>query len=133
MGFLSKEQILNVDDLRHEDVEVPQWGGTVRVRSLTAKERDEFEHDTYIQNGPDTELNYQNMRARLVVKCLVDDQGNRLFEDKETESLGKKHGAVIDMLFWKARKLSAFTEADMDVLIKNSRPVPSANDSGESA
>ena len=130
MSFLTKDQIISVEDLAHEDVEVPQWGGTVRVRAMTAIERDRFEQETY--SGTSKE-NYDNMRARLVVKCLIDEQGNRLFKDEDAETLGKKHGAIVDKLFWIARRLSAVTDKQIDNLIKNSEPSPSAAGSGESA
>ncbi len=43
MGLLTKDDILGADDLATEDVEVPEWGGCVRVRALTGTERDAFE------------------------------------------------------------------------------------------
>ena len=43
MTLLSKTAILTANDLQTEDVEVPEWGGAVRVRSFTGRERDAFE------------------------------------------------------------------------------------------
>ena len=43
MSLLSKTAILTANDLQTEDVEVPEWGGAVRVRSFTGRERDAFE------------------------------------------------------------------------------------------
>ena len=43
MTLLSKTAILAAQDLQTEDVEVPEWGGAVRVRSFTGRERDVFE------------------------------------------------------------------------------------------
>ena len=40
--LLNKEQIQSVSDLETQDVEVPEWGGTVRLKSLTGAERDRF-------------------------------------------------------------------------------------------
>ena len=40
MTLLSKSAILCANDLQTEDVDVPEWGGTVRVRSFTGRERD---------------------------------------------------------------------------------------------
>jgi len=44
---LNKEQILRADDLKTEEVDVPEWGGSVRVRVLTGTERDAFESSIY--------------------------------------------------------------------------------------
>lgn len=43
MPLLSKTDILCANDLQTEDVEVSEWGGAVRVRSFTGRERDAFE------------------------------------------------------------------------------------------
>lgn len=128
--FLTREAILQADDLKFEDVEVAAWGGTVRVRALTASERDAFEAEAYLTNGPDREKNARNVRARLVVKSLINEQGERLFKDEEADLVGRKHGAVIDQLFWTARRLSAFTEEEVDALVKNSKPSPAGDASG---
>ena len=32
LNLLSRDAILQAQDLPHEDVEVPEWGGMVRVR-----------------------------------------------------------------------------------------------------
>ena len=37
---LSKDQILGAVDFSFVEVEVPEWGGTVRIRGLSAAERD---------------------------------------------------------------------------------------------
>ena len=37
--YLTAETILNAEDFRYEDVECPEWGGTVRVRSLSGGQR----------------------------------------------------------------------------------------------
>ena len=42
--FLDKAEILAQDDLKTEDVQIPEWGDAwVRVRTLNASERDHFE------------------------------------------------------------------------------------------
>ena len=43
MGVLTREQILKADDMTTERVPVPEWGGEVLVKSLTGRQRDEFE------------------------------------------------------------------------------------------
>ena len=44
MTLLSKTAILCANDLKTEDVDVPEWGGAVRVRSFTGRARDAFDH-----------------------------------------------------------------------------------------
>ena len=66
-ALLSKEAILAAQDVVTELVEVPEWGGSVRVRGLTGAERDAFEGETIQRNGRDVKTNTRNLRARLVV------------------------------------------------------------------
>ena len=56
--LLNKEQILNADDLTFEDVEVPEWGGTVRIRCLESTERDEFEQSLLDAKGKNSQREY---------------------------------------------------------------------------
>jgi len=131
-GFLTRDAILAVQDIPFEDVDIPAWGGKVRVRGLTAKERDDFENNAIALREIDATKAADNIRARLVVLSLVDSEGNRLFTNDEAEALGKKHGAVVDRLYWAARRLSAFDDKDIETLIKNSAPGLPVAASGES-
>lgn len=106
MALLSAAQIEAVDDRTHEDVEVPEWGGTVRVVGLTGADRDAYEATFVDAKGKPAVQRLRNIRAKLVVKCLVDADGNRLFTDDKAKALGEKNGAVIDRLFDVARRLS---------------------------
>ena len=40
---LTKDQILEANDLQSESVTVPEWGGDVLVRTMTGADRDAFE------------------------------------------------------------------------------------------
>lgn len=103
MGYLTKDAILAADDLPAEDVEVPEWGGTVRVRGLTGTERDRFEFAmAAAKDRPDR----VDVRAQVVGRCIVDENGERLFTDKELVKLGSKSGAALDRVFDVVRGLS---------------------------
>lgn len=110
---LSKDQILGAVDFDFKEVEVAEWGGSVRLRGLSASERDQFE----ARLGVSQDLT--NMRARLVVNCLVDDEGNRLFADKDAAELGKKNAAVMTRLFDEVRNLSGMSDEALGIAEKN--------------
>jgi len=131
MGYLTKAQILEVQDLPVEDVHVPEWGGMVRVRGLTGAERDRWELEGLRLRGQRLEMNpgLDNFRARLVALCVIDEAGERLFSDRDVPRLSEKSGAVLDRLFDVARRLSGLTAADVDDLEKNS-PGGQSGDSG---
>lgn len=113
---LTKDEILKIDDV--EIRQVSAWGGHVHIRSITAKERDDFEAS--VNDGENRNL--ANMRARLVVKCLCDDAGNLLFDNEiaGAADLGKKSGLVLDRLFEVATALNGMSKKDVEELAGNS-------------
>jgi hypothetical protein len=96
MSLISKTAILCANDLQTEDVEVPEWGGAVRVRSFTGRERDAFEASMVRGEGKDRKVDLTNMRARLVGLTVIDEGGQRIFTDDEVDLLGAKLGAALD-------------------------------------
>lgn len=127
MTLLSKSAILAADDLKTEDVEVPEWGGTVRVRAFSGRERDEFEASLVRGDGKDRKVDLTNMRARLVALTVVDETGQKLFTHDDVDLLGAKSGAALDRVFAVAQKLNGLSGADVEELTKNSSGAPSAD------
>ena len=118
--MLSRDEILKVDDIRYEEVEVPEWGGTVRVRGMSGAERDAFEGSVVEQRGKKTAVNTRNLRAKLVAKSIVDGAGKRIFDDGDVEALGQKSAAALNRVFEVAQRLSGLSDEDMEELEKNS-------------
>ena len=133
MTLLSKTAILTANDLQTEDIEVPEWGGAVRVRSFTGRERDAFESSMVRGDGRDRKVDLTNMRARLVGLTVIDETGQRLFTDEEVDLLGAKSGAALDRVFAVAQKLNGLSGTDVEELSKNSSGVPSAVSTSASA
>lgn len=118
--FLNKAEILAKDDLKTEDVFVPEWDAWVKVRTLNASERDWFESSTVQRNGKKVTTNLQNIRARLCLLCLVGEDGQRLFEQEDEFPLGGKSAAALDRIFQVAQRLNGLRDEDVDELAKNS-------------
>lgn len=119
MAILSKAQILAADDLPRERVEVPEWGGEIFVRALTAGERDAFEAELTARSGKQIEVNLRDVRAKLCSRAMCDEQGARLFEDHEISALARKSAAALTRVFEVAQRLSGLTGADVEALAKN--------------
>jgi hypothetical protein len=120
MALLTRDEILQVQDLPTEQVHVPEWGGDVLVRALTGAERDMFEQSIVEQRGRNTRMNLQNIRAKLVALTVVDEQGNRIFKDEDVKWLGNKSAAALDRIFEVAQRLSGLRDEDVEELAKNS-------------
>lgn len=125
MAFLSKDDILNADDRKTVTVSVPEWGGEVLVRSLSGRERDEFEASTVRIRGGKREDNMENLRARLVSLCMVDDNGRRLFTSKhEIAALGTKSVAALQRVFNKCQELNGMSDEDVEELTEGFEQAP---------
>jgi hypothetical protein len=120
MALLTRDAILQAQDLPKELVSVPEWGGEIYVRALTGAERDAFEQTIVERKGKSTKMNLKNMRAKLVALTTVDEEGKRIFSDSDAELLGKKSAAALNRVFEVAQKLSGLTPEDVDELTKNS-------------
>lgn len=116
MAFLTRDQILAADDIPTEVIDVPEWGGQVKLKGLTGAERDRFEQDSVQGKGKDTRMNILNIRARLVALCIVDESGKRMFNKHDIEALGKKSAQALDRVFTAAQKLSGLSDEDVEGL-----------------
>lgn len=109
--LLNKDQILGCNDIPSEVVEVPQWGGSVKVRGMTAGERDHFE-DMIRTKG------LSALRGTLAAMCIIDDDGKRLFTNREIEKLADKSAEALDIVVAAASRLSGLTPEDAEYLEK---------------
>lgn len=116
---LTRDQILQVPDLVTEEVSVPEWGGTVLVKTLTGAERDRLEATIVSMNGKKTTTNLKNLRAKMCVASCVDEEGKPLFTEKDVEALGNKSAAALQRVFEVGMRLSGLSEEDVDELTKN--------------
>lgn len=109
-----KSLIQSADDLKFEDVEVPEWGGiTLRVKSVEAGVWEAYErklHRIQFRQGSDTvELKPENQRAALLVHALFDPATDeRVFGDTpaDVKILASKSSGVINGLYVLCQKLS---------------------------
>lgn len=122
---LSRADILGADDRPTKRIHIPEWGGDVIIRTITARERDQFEQSLFVQKGNDIIRNADNMRSKLCSLVLVDEDGKNLFSFDEAAKLGQKSAAIIARLFDEAQKLNGITKEDREEMIKNSESVPS--------
>lgn len=128
MTILTREQILAADDRHTETVEIPEWGGSVIVKTLTGREKDAWEMSML---GPDNKLRPEDVRARLLSVALVDEDGKRIFTDRDIAALSAKSCAAMERAVTVAKKLNALTEDDMKELAKNSGSDPGESSSSD--
>jgi hypothetical protein len=114
---LSRDSILAVSDLPVEEVQVPEWGGSVFVRSMNGLERAKLE----AFGQADLKRSHDKQRFRQYVACLLasDESGNRLFTDDDLELLAEKSGSAVDRIAMAGMKLNKYTSDDIEELEGN--------------
>lgn len=68
------------------EVDVPEWGGKVRVRGMTVGERLAVQaRARTATSAPAEDAAFERLSLDIVVMSLVDEAGNRLFDDTERD------------------------------------------------
>jgi hypothetical protein len=143
--MLSRDQIDNARDFTVEAVDVPEWNGTVLLRSMTVGCMDDIQI-RYLRlagpeaasgdNGTTTSLLHRHpellreMKSRLLSYCLCDEAGALLFNDESGRAiLERRNPAVIDRLYEIASRLNRLGAADVEEEKKVSEraPTPDSN------
>lgn len=101
-------------------VEVSEWGGTVRVREMTAGQVERF-----LAFAKDAD-NEPRIAAMLAALCLCDERGVRLCGD-EQQDVDRLMGTVpsgLRKVFYAAAELNGFDAKANERAEKNSESIP---------
>ena len=116
-----REQILSANDLPFEDVPVKEWGLTIRVRAITAGERDRWDQITFLYKNGKVAEHPEDVRAKLLVfACCDPETGARLFTEDDIPALTGKNSDAMNRLWAVASELSKVMNADVEKIAKNS-------------
>jgi hypothetical protein len=116
---LTKEQILEADDLQIEKVETPEWGGHVFVRSLNADESYAYNKSNLNESG---EVKDKNFIVEYCSFVMCNSKGERIFTSEDVERLGKKNTKALVRVYEVGKKLNG---DDIEELEKNSETTQS--------
>lgn len=126
--YLSRSQILDSLDRKFEDVQVPEWGGTVRVGSFSALDRGAFEQSVYTEGK---QVDMAAYRVRLCAATIVDEDGKTLFTQEDVEALCAKSAAALDRVFTAAAKLNGLMPSNEKAIEGNSDAAPGGSSSSD--
>lgn len=102
--LLSAAEILAADDLKSVDESVPEWGGIVRLRALSAGE--------VLSMTRELETKKDEGMFEILVRCAVDDNGAPVFTPDQIPELKKKSMQVLDRLQKVALRLNSMRPQD---------------------
>lgn len=105
---LSKDEVLAAVAARSKSVEqidVPEWGGTVCIRRLTAADVE----STGLADGKRD----AQMFARVFVACLADEDGTTLFGPDEADALVGVDMATAARVFAECMRVNGLLDSDL--------------------
>lgn len=91
-----RAQILASEDRKSREVQAEAWGGPVWLTPMDGRAREQFDRWMAAERQ---EAMPRGMREKLLVLCITDAVGNRVFGDDDFEVLGTKNATVLDRLF----------------------------------
>lgn len=112
-----RDQILSAADLTTELVDVPEWGVTVEVKTMTGAERARIMQVAADGGG---KVDFEKVYPDIVIGCTYDPTtGERVFDWPDREALMSKSGAAIDRIAQVGLRLSGFTDGAADAAGKD--------------
>lgn len=143
--MLTRDMILKAQDYSKEEVDVPEWGGSIFLRQMTVTASDEMQQ-IFLRLGGGGEINanqngsirdaqaLKGLRVAMVSRCLCDDKGRLLFDDDEgRELLAQKSSVVIERLYDIAMRINKMAEEVVEEEKKDLPETVSAVSSSRSA
>lgn len=107
--MLNRDAILGMDDLPRQEVQVPEWKGSVFVRALSGAERVAFERVVF----SDATTN-DAMLAQIVALCTVDADGEKMFSEEDVEALNRKNVKALQRVANAALKFNALSDEGLE-------------------
>lgn len=120
MKKLTRNDVTSNKKISITEVEVPEWDGIVCIKELTIEERLAFDAKYTDSEGKFKNVNDPEMIYELLRKCLVDEDGNKLFEDSDVEIMKQKSGPVMQRLFLKVININYLSQLSIDETKKKS-------------
>lgn len=110
--FLSFEQKLDV-------FYVPEMQRNVRLRTLNAREVDSYRQSMLVGRGTNIQVNQRGARAKLAVMAIANEDGSRMFTDKDVNGVMNWPSIVLERLSDRIKKKNGITDDDMGDDAKN--------------
>lgn len=128
---LTRDQILQANDIPTREVDCPEWGGSVLVRALSLKEVNEWRRSMLVESktkdkfgNVKTDLTFNQSAAELanaemLAIAIVDEQGKRVFAKEDVAALSAKHPAPLERLVKVVMEISGLTPTAAEDAEKN--------------
>jgi hypothetical protein len=104
--FLSAEELLSADDRPEKIVDVPEWGGQVKIKALSLGQFQAIYERAATKNG---EVDEQNSTVYWLIEGIIEPKLNL----EQASLLRDKNALVVTRVMNEIAEISAATEADI--------------------
>lgn len=125
LSLLTKEQILAKRDRATRYVELPEIGGSVKIRALKSAELSGWQASLLDpRTGEPCIKRQKQARERLVAISVIDENGNLIFGKDDLESLNRLENSVIGRIATAAKEINGIDNEDYEEAVGNSEGTP---------
>lgn len=130
MALLNRNQILEAKDIKTKVIPVPEWGGDIMIKQLSAKEYNDItmnmvnirkmaakqlsskkNADENLEDAIN-EIAIKNQKILLIIKSVIDENMKPLFTEADLELLYQKNTNVIDRIIAEIEEFNSVSTED---------------------
>ena len=120
MKIANRNALLKLCERRYIDLELEDAGVTVRIQSLSEKEKSSYETVLIAKSGRGILRDrLQDATRRLIALCLVDDKNERIFSDSDVNQIGEMDSFVSSRIYDAAQEHCGFNKGDITETVGN--------------
>jgi hypothetical protein len=121
MTIANRNALLKVCERRYIDLDLEDAGVTVRIQSLSEKEKSSYETRLIAKSGRGILRDrLQDATRRLIALCLVDENNDRIFLDSDVNQIGEMDSFVSSRIYDAAQEHCGFNKGDIEDTVGNS-------------
>ena len=109
MAILTKTQILSASDSDFCEVSVPEWGGEVRIRAMSLREKDTLDRLFKKEDLTDSEF-----MSHVLLVGVCDETGQPIFTSDDIPGLLDRNLSVVRRIVAAWRKLNGLLTEGAD-------------------
>ena len=124
MTIANRNALLKLCERRYIDLDLEDAGVTVRIQSLSEKEKSSYETRLIAKSGRGILRDrLQDATRRLIALCLVDENNDRIFLDSDVNQIGEMDSFVSSRIYDAAQEHCGFNKGDIETTLGDSEKI----------
>jgi len=113
MGYLTREQILGAQDRKVIELDVPEWGGTIRLRSMSGLAAEE-----YIKAVQDAKTDFEPLLLLISSSVIGDDNELMFPAPEDVKGLASKNLSALKHVSEACMEVNGFNQEEVAEALK---------------